>query len=285
MTERNDDVLATLRGSGRAAAVLRGASDTPPGWSPRPYLHPVTTPAGVVVTDTHPEDHGWHLGASVTLQDVGGVNFWGGRTYVRDQGYTWREDHGRVEVGSLDADEHGLDATLRWRGPDGHDRLHERRHLQVGAVTDDAWTLQVEFTLENVTPDPLPLGSPATNGRTGAGYGGWFWRLPSGPEPVRVFTAAAEGEADVHGTRADWIAVQGTDVQGRGFTVAWQALDDATRDDPWFVRVAGYPGICSALAFVDPLTLPVGGRVTRRFEVTVADGWRRPDGADDGGNG
>lgn len=46
--------------------------------SPRPYLHPVRTLAGTVVTDHQPLDHVWHLGVGVALQDVDGVNFWGG---------------------------------------------------------------------------------------------------------------------------------------------------------------------------------------------------------------
>ena len=39
----------------------------------------------------------WHLGAGVALQDVDGVNFWGGRTYTRAAGeYVWRPDHGSI---------------------------------------------------------------------------------------------------------------------------------------------------------------------------------------------
>ena len=50
-----------------------------------------------MVTDHLPEDHVWHLGAGVAIQDVDGVNFWGGRTYTRDAGaYVWRKDHGRI---------------------------------------------------------------------------------------------------------------------------------------------------------------------------------------------
>ena len=51
--------------------------------SPRPYLHPVRTLGGVTVTDHLPADHPWHLGAGVALQDVNGINFWGGKTYTR----------------------------------------------------------------------------------------------------------------------------------------------------------------------------------------------------------
>ncbi|MFA9431809.1 PmoA family protein [Egicoccus sp. AB-alg2] len=276
------DVLARLTATGRGGAELRSGNDTAPEWSPRPYLHPVTTPAGVVVTDTHPEDHRWHLGASVTLQDVGGVNFWGGRTYLRDRGYTWRDDHGHVAVDALTADERRLEAEFRWVGPDGRGRLREQRHLEVRESHEGAWRLGVTFALHNTTDADLPLGSPATNGRVGAGYGGFFWRLPTGPEPVRVRTPAAEGEQAVHGSVADWVAAHGSDTAGRRWTVAVVAMDEVTRADPWFVRVAGYPGVCSALAFVDPVVLTPGAVVQREFEVLVADGWRLPDGTDEG---
>ena len=76
-----------------------------PTSSPRPYLHPVSTLAGTVVTDHLPEDHVWHLGAGVAIQDVDGVNFWGGRTYTRDAGaYVWRKDHGRIVTVAADRD-------------------------------------------------------------------------------------------------------------------------------------------------------------------------------------
>ncbi|MEO3747214.1 PmoA family protein [Plantactinospora sp. B5E13] len=85
-----------LRIGGEIVAGYVVAPEIDPRWGPRPYLHPVRTLAGVTVTDTLPEDHRWHLGVSVALQDVSGTNLWGGRTYVRDTGYTWRDDHGQI---------------------------------------------------------------------------------------------------------------------------------------------------------------------------------------------
>ena len=81
--------------------------------APRPHLHPVRTLTGTVVTDSLCYDHPWHMGASVTLADVAGVNLWGGRTYVRDEGYIWLDDHGRIRhlasLGFAEHLAHGLD--------------------------------------------------------------------------------------------------------------------------------------------------------------------------------
>ena len=83
--------------AGREVASYQDGSRIRPSSSPRPYLHPVRTLAGTVVTDHQPADHVWHLGVGVALQDVNGINFWGGRTYTRDAGrYVWRPDHGTV---------------------------------------------------------------------------------------------------------------------------------------------------------------------------------------------
>jgi hypothetical protein len=61
--------------------------DMPPSEGPKPYLHPVRTLAGDVVTGYRPHDHRWHQGIQLIASHVSGQNFWGGATYVRDQGY------------------------------------------------------------------------------------------------------------------------------------------------------------------------------------------------------
>ena len=50
--------------------------------SPRPYLHPVRTRGGDLVTAYRPHDHVWHKGIAWSLPVVGEHNFWGGPTYV-----------------------------------------------------------------------------------------------------------------------------------------------------------------------------------------------------------
>ncbi len=135
-----------------------------------------------------------------------------------------------------------------------------------------AWVMDIGLTLRNATDAPLPLGSPATNGRPGAGYGGLFWRLPPVVD-VRVFTAAAEGEQAVHGSVAPWMAFSAGGPHP--FTVVLAGLDEATRHDAWFVRIEDYPGLGSQLAAHEPVLLEPGASTTRSFRALVADG--RPD--------
>jgi len=83
-----------LKAAGRPVGRYVTSHRLPARLSPRPYLHPVTTLAGTAVTELTPADHTHHLGVGVAVPDVEGHNFWGGRTYVRDQGPTELDNHG-----------------------------------------------------------------------------------------------------------------------------------------------------------------------------------------------
>ena len=77
--------------------------------SPKPYLHPIRTASGHLVSLFRPHDHVWHKGIAWSLPVVGDENFWGGPTYVRDQGYVQLPNDGaqvhvRVDAVEVDAD-------------------------------------------------------------------------------------------------------------------------------------------------------------------------------------
>jgi hypothetical protein len=263
--------LVQLRLGGRTVAeyVLRAGLD--PTLSPRPYLHPVRTLRGVVVTDALPADHRWHLGASLAVPDVAGSNLWGGRTYLPGAGYTWRDDHGRIEhAGFLTrADDHPVQ-RLRWCDPTGETLLHEQRHLRARAVPDrpDAWVLEVAYTLTAPAGRAIELGSPATNGRPGgAGYGGFFWRAAPGSGPPRVFTASADREEAVNGATQPWVAL--VRPAPDPYSLVFAGLCPG---DHWFVRAAMYPGVCAAFAFAQPRAIVAGATLTGRHLVLVVDG-------------
>ncbi|PTT64686.1 PmoA family protein, partial [Arthrobacter sp. HMWF013] len=275
--------------------------------SPRPYLHPVRTLAGTVVTDHQPLDHVWHLGVGVALQDVDGVNFWGGRTYTRAAGeYVWRPDHGSiVRTGESSENDGGpghsgpghggeLTETLSWNGPDGAPVLTEERTWTWAPAGPSAWRLTLDFALSPAGDHPVSLGSPGSNGRDQGGYGGFFWRLPEcsgatvwAPAPGSAGVPLS-GEAAVHGSVTPWLAWSGTfgpgtpdggtgaggsgaaAAGGGAATLVFVAAEGST--DPWFVRVDGYPGVGQSLAWDEPVIAQPGTPVRRSIAVFVADG-------------
>ncbi|MEU0052437.1 PmoA family protein [Streptomyces sp. NPDC006309] len=261
-----------LRAAGRPVGRYVFRPELPARLSPRPYLHPVTTLAGTAVTEVSPADHAHHLGVGVAVPDVEGHNFWGGRTFVRDRGPAELDDHGvQRHTGFQLSDPDGFVEELRWAAA-GTELLRERRTVAVTGLTATAWALDLTFSLTNITPGPLSIGSPATNGRPGAAYGGFFWRARKEEGTPRVFTAGREGESEVHGTRADWLALAGAD-----WTLVFAGATGETRRDPWFVRAAEYPGVGSSLAHGERLAVAPGGTVVRRIVTVVADGRLRRD--------
>lgn len=267
MTAPAPDAPVVLRVAGRPVGRYVTRPELPARLSPRPYLHPVTTLAGTAVTELSPADHTHHLGVGVAVPDVEGHNFWGGRTYVRGQGPTELDNHGAQRHGSFQLrDPDGFVEELRWVAA-GAELLRERRTVAATELTDTAWALDFTFSLTNVTSGPLSIGSPATNGRPGAAYGGFFWRARKEAGAPQVFTADTEGEAAAHGERADWLA-----LAGAGWTLVFAGATDTTRRDPWFVRTGEYPGVGSSLASAERLPIPPGETAVRRVVTVVADG-------------
>ncbi|MEU4877180.1 PmoA family protein [Streptomyces sp. NPDC021608] len=279
MTAPAPDSPVVLRVAGRPVARYVIRPELPARLSPRPYLHPVTTLAGTAVTELSPADHTHHLGVGAAVPDVEGHNFWGGRTYVRGRGPTELDDHGAQWHGSFQLrDPDGFVEELHWVAS-GTELLRERRTVAATELTSTAWALDFTFSLTNVTPRPLSLGSPATNGRPGATYGGFFWRAAKQDTAPEVFTAHTRGEAAGHGARADWLALTGQGspraagaARGGAWTLVFAGATDATRRDPWFVRAAEYPGVGSSLASAERLPVPPGETVVRRVVTVVADG-------------
>ncbi|MFJ3384015.1 MULTISPECIES: PmoA family protein [unclassified Curtobacterium] len=257
-------------GHTEVATSLDGAGTIPTS-VPRPYLHPVRTLGSVHVSAHHPGDHDWHAGVGPAIPDLDGVNCWGGRTYVHGEGYVWRDDHGTVTVDRATALGDTRTVEVSWRGPDGGALLHEERVTTARAAGPDAWELRIASSFRTPADTPVRLGGPGSNGRVGAGYGGFFWRFPACAD-VDVRSASAAGEDAVHGAVAPWVSWS-ADFDGRPATIVLEALGHR---DPWFVRAAEYPAIGSALAWSSPAVVRPGVPLVRAFRAVVADGRADP---------
>jgi hypothetical protein len=272
VAERPPDTVL-LRVADREVASYVWRSELPASISPRPFLHPVRTLGGVLVTDARPHSHTHQLGISIAAPDIGGRNFWGGRTFVAGHGPAWLDDHGAQRHRRwLRHGESALAHTLQWVDRDGAELLRERRAIDCTPLTSDAWTLAVRTRLTNATDRPLTIRSPAALGRVGAGYGGFFWRGPAMTGQARVQSPAGTGVRAVHGTTAEWLSVSGTDTAGRQWTMVFAPADDTTARDRWFVRARDYLGVGSSLTWDRPLVLDPGAHLERHILAIVADG-------------
>ncbi|HEY3472032.1 MAG TPA: PmoA family protein [Amycolatopsis sp.] len=254
---------------------------TPAGDSPKPYLHPVRTTAGETVTAVRPHDHTWHNGLQFTMAHLSGENFWGGRTYVRGRGYTPLDNNGTVgHVGwesiVCAAGHCELRHELAWRTAAGRRWLSEHRTLRFGDVSVDGghWTLTWSSRLRNTSGRELRWGSPVTEGRDTAGYGGLFWRGPRSFVGGTVRTPDDRPAAAAMGHRAPWLAFTGRHDESLRSSTLLFADSPANRGFPtaWYVRAEPFPVVSFAATYHRPWLLEPGEELTLTHHVVVIDG-------------
>ncbi|MFC0105379.1 DUF6807 domain-containing protein [Kibdelosporangium aridum] len=249
--------------------------------SPKPYLHPLRTIAGDVVSAIRPHDHTWHNGLQFTAANLSGENFWGGRTFVRGHGYTPLDNNGsirHVQWHRVQCDD-GLAEMrhrLEWLTRAGECWLTEDRSIEVSEVdqVDGSWLLTWRTRLHNTSGRELRWGSPVTEGRPTAGYGGLFWRGPRSFIGGTALTATGVRDEDAMGSRAPWLSFTGQhDVSLRHSTVVFVDCPANVRyPTPWYVRTAPFPVVSFAVTFHEPLLLEPDGQLGLTHHAIIADG-------------
>ncbi|WP_221584703.1 PmoA family protein [Microbacterium sp. G2-8] len=272
LIEEQDDVVRILADDVELAHYeLR--PDTVQYESPKPYVHPLRTRSGRLVSLFRPHDHVWHKGISLALPNVGPHNFWGGPTYTRRAGwYEQLPNNGAQEHASrLPATDGVYAHALDWRAENGSLVFSEERRLTVSLLDDDAWSLRWETALRNVSGEAIRMGSPTTEGRENAGYGGVFWRGPRSFSGGDVLTADGAGDAeDLRGTRHAWMGFVGQhDGDGATSTVIMADLDQTPK---WFVRSNIFACLGPAPFFDEEVPVGVGETYAMRYDVVIADG-------------
>ncbi|WP_084078888.1 PmoA family protein [Demequina sp. NBRC 110057] len=253
--------------------------------SPRPYLSPVHTLGGSLVSLFRPHDHVWHKGIAWSLPVVGDENFWGGPTFVRDEGYVQLANNGeQVHVGfaSLDGgDEARIVETLDWVTEAGELVFTEARAIGARVLDDSAWMLTFETRMRNATDRVIPIGSPTTRGRENAGYGGLFWRGPRSFTGGTILSPEGEGGEEMRGSRAPWMGFRGRhDGTDRASTVLMvDAPTNVAHPPEWFARTEQFACLCPAPFFSTEREIAPGETLRERYAVVLADGGLTADAA------
>jgi len=229
----------------REVARYCDGQDLPAQLSPRPYLHPVTSLAGQTWTEVAPSDHRHHYGVSNAVVEINGSMFWGGGSYVHPDGYQMLDNHGRQVGGEVDATDHMINQEVEFLARDGSHLLTEQRRITADLLpAEEAWALTWRSRM-TADAEALTIGSPATRGRTGAGYGGLFWRVSGEEVPT---TAQVDGGGEVLGSTSPWLLLVQERPSGPVSLLLAQRPGEVL---PWFVRTTGYVGAGPAVAWSD----------------------------------
>lgn len=281
LTTGDTEAVVTAHGVEIARYVFR--PDAPVAEGSKPYLHPLRTLDGAVVTAYRPWDHRWHKGLQMTWTHVSGQNFWGGPSYVDGEGYVWLDNvgsmrHERFTAADEEGDDVGFTEELTWITQGGAEWISETRtHRFHGVDTARGlWALDFTTTIRNISGEELELGSPTTQGRPAAGYTGFFLRMPRAWTGGTVaFEGAAPGEtADaLMGREAGWVSFSGQhdEVDGAATVLAYAGTSTAAPAIKWFVRSEPFPVLSPSPSFDEAIVFAPSDEISLAHRYVFAD--------------
>jgi hypothetical protein len=247
--------------------------------SPRPYFHPVRTRTGDLVTAYRPHDHVWHKGIAWSLPHLGPDNFWGGPSYRRGQDYQWLPNNGAMRHRNIrritdDGGRFSFSHALQWITQQGSQVVEEERTFEVVPGTDANYILVFDSAMTNVSGEDIPIGSPTTEGRDNAGYGGLFWRGPrSFAGGAIIGPGGATGE-ELRGQRAPWLSFVGQHDETCSFSTVVMVNDPGSDhlEPEWFARSEPFACMGPAPFFSQEVLFEAGSTLRYRYAVVIADG-------------
>ena len=265
--------------------------------SPKPYLHPLRTAQGIIVTRGYPmvtnipgesKDHPHHRAMFFAHGDINGVDFWGeaqfmekAPVHVAGKTYTSSEElpkgstvFSKLEEANGGPDSGTLRALFSLVGPDGRVMGSEtQEYIFRGDATTR--TIDCAFTITADRGVPLKMGDT----KEGA-FAIRVVRSLQEPAVKMLSSTGAVGEKNIWGKRADWVDYSG-EVGGEKVGIA--IFDNpANIKHPTYLHARGY-GLFAVNPFGehdfynDPkrdgsVTIAAGESLTLRYRVLIHDG-------------
>jgi hypothetical protein len=253
---------------------------------PRPFLHPVRTPSGRVVSVDAPADHPWQHALWFTIKFVNGENFW--EEY--DEFGTLRQT-APPSLDQLDDGAVRAVSAIDWIRPDGRTRVASHALALTHRPSPDASVLDWDVTFMPEVDVELDR-TPYT---TWGGYGGLTLRGRADWHDTKLRLSTDEPGSDegeqVLGVRAEWCALDGPLAGGEddpgdhdvgvvlidhpgnpGSPVPWYA---STRQPAYGLE--GWTNFVNAAFLWDgPVALAAGQPLGLRYRFVAHDGvWER----------
>ncbi|HEU4324290.1 MAG TPA: PmoA family protein [Roseiflexaceae bacterium] len=234
---------------------------------PKPFFHPVCTPAGHCLTLFEPHDHFWHRGLWFTIKFINGENFW------EEYG-----DFGSQRTLLPPAIAHGpdgritLESLLDWVRPGREEAVfRERRQIAFQPLGGDAYAL--DFATALLAQADLALDrTPFT---TWGGYGGLTFRGSRNWQETKLLFSDGSTSDRPIGKPALWCDLAGKldGGQGQAGGVAiFDHPDNLRHPSPWYGSTGPGHYFNAAFLFHEPLGLAAGEELRFRYRVLVHDG-------------
>jgi hypothetical protein len=238
----------------------------------KPFLHPVSTTDGIVLTEIEPADHVWHRGVWFSWKYINGVNYWEENPDGRGDGIT---EFVAPEQVRFDAGKATITTRLRYRPPDGAVILEERREIVLCVPREDGnytmdWRHEFRAQGQRVVLDRTPICAETPWG----GYAGVSWRAALSLSEFRVLDSEGRTGEATNAQRARWADLTGVTADGRAAGIAMFDHPGNPRH-PTYWRTIIEPGfgyLNPAFVLAEPFTLDAGGTLRLRYRVLIHRG-------------
>lgn len=233
---------------------------------PKPAVHPLHSPAGVVLSGFEMSDHVWHRGLWFTIKFINGENFWeeGESTGIQ-------QSQGEPTCELLGDDRSRLRHHLRWTSKSTGPVIDERRTIEF-ASRDDLYV--IDWTSELTALADLKLDrTPYT---TWGGYGGLAFRASRELHDTTFLLPNGEAVAALTGQPHDWTVMQSSVDGGSKRRVSIGFVDHPSNPrspSPWYNKGAGgFTFANAAFLFHEPMDLAKGRTLAFRYRIFIRDG-------------
>lgn len=237
-----------------------------------PYIHPLSSTNGMVLTEFAPPDHVWHRGLWFSWKFINCANYW----EFKDRKTPVWEGQTRT-IGNETVERGSEGVAIATRISYSHDEemvLTENRRIEAkNPDKDGAYTLDWLMTFTATGSEQVVLDRTPPSEASWGGYAGLSYRAPTGLSEHRVLNSEGLRGRDGHGEPARWM-----DFSSEGPKGAWSGVtifdhpENPRHPTPWYVYTDKMAYMGPAVLFNDPLTLAPGDSFTLRYRVFVHNG-------------
>ena len=229
--------------------------------SPRPYLSPIRTRGGELVSLFRPHDHVWHKGIAWSLPVVGDENFWGGPTFVAGQGYVQLAEQRHAAPRGRSSSRIGcrrrpaparIVELLDWVTEAGETVFDERRTIARDRARRRRLAARVrDADAQRVGPGHPASGRPPPAAARTPVTAGLFWRGPRSFTGGSLLAPGVAGGDELRGTRSPWMGFSGRHDGSGGASTIVMVDDPGNVQHPtqWFARTEEFACMCPAPFF------------------------------------
>ncbi len=257
----DDHIKLTSAGDPPAEAVYRFSPSLP-----KPCIHPLTTPAGVVLTGFEMSDHVWHRGLWFTIKFVNETNFW-----EEHDPYGRQVNRAQPRVELIDDSSARIIHEIEWVSAATGSAILETRTLVLrrsGEAGQIDWTSQLQALID--------LKLDRTPYTTWGGYGGLAFRASRELHEVNFLLPDGQTTQSLSGQPHEWCLMHAKVDGGRDRHVSLGIVDhpgNVRSPSPWYCKTGnGFTYMNPAFLFHEPMSLEAGKQLVLRYHIAWRDG-------------